>query len=271
MSSSNNSSSDEEVFKVSSLVHHLKKQNIDIKSVFSFENRVVFMYISYKDIGLEIFVYVPSKYNIQSEKSIGMPSYELAFDNDENSTSSDSIFVNETVSTAVRKDRKEKSNSLQRFIPLLAEQPYKLVYVDNYYMVYIDRHNEVASFILSSPPVNKGYFFMTDMEYFLKSNGLKIYNEIRHREKALCDTVYNKINISMIDNRATLVQLQQRLRELNPERSRVMYNQRLNKLDTILSKGKNESCVKLTNDLRSENFVNMFDMEKCVHILNSLK
>jgi len=265
------SSSNEEVFKISSLLVHLKKQNIDIKSVFSFENRLVFIYITYRDIGLEMFVYIPSKYNIQTEKSIGLPSYELGIDDGDDNKSDDSIFINETVTTAVRKARKEKSSSLSRFVPLLAEQPYKLILVDDYYMVYIDRHNEVTSFILSSPPINKGYFFMTDMEYFLKTTGHKIYNEIRHREKALCDTVYNKINTSMIDNRATLVQLQQRLRDLNPERAKLMYNQRLQKIDTILSKGKNDSCVNLSNKIRGENFNNMFDMEKCVHILNSLK
>ena len=265
------SSTEEEVFRVSSLVNHLKKQNIDIKSVFSFESRVVFLYISYRDLGLEMFIYVPSKYNIQTEKSVGLPSYELAIDDDETMKSEDSIFINETVSTAVRKNRKEKSNSLNRFVPLLAEQPYKLSFVDDYFMVYIDRHNEVASFILSSPPIHKGYFFVTDMEYFLKSTGHKIYNEIRHREKALCDTVYNKINTSMIDNRATLVQLQQRLRDLNPDRAKLMYNQRLQKIDGLLMKGKNDSCVGLSNKLRSENFMNMFDMEKCVYILNNLK
>ncbi len=265
------SSPKEEVFKVSNLISHLKKQNINIKSAFSYENRLVFLCVTYSDIGLELFIYVPSKYNIQTEKSIGLPSYELAIDEGEETKGEDGIFINETVTTAVRKARKEKSSSLGRFVPLLAEQPYKMIYVDDYYMVYIDRHNEVSSFILSSPPINKGYFFTTDMEYFLKTTGHKIYNEIRHREKALCDTVYNKINVSMIDNRATLVQLQQRLRDLNPERAKLMYIQRLQKIDTILTKGKNESCVGLSNKIRSENFNNMFDMEKCVHILNSLK
>lgn len=261
---------EEEVFKVSTLLNHLRKQNIDIKAIYAYENRIVFLYISYRDIGLELLIYVPSKYNIQAEKSIGLPSYELALDDDE-SKGEDSIFINETVSTAVRKARKEKTSSLLRFVPLLAEQPYKIVYVDDYYMIYIDRHNEVSSFILSSPPLYKGYFFMTDMEYFLKSTGHKIYNEIRHREKALSETVYNKINISMIDNRATLVQLQQQFREMNPEKSKLLYSQRVHKLDGILSRGKNPECVKITNKLRNENFENMFDMEKFVHILNSLK
>jgi hypothetical protein len=138
-------------------------------------------------------------------------------------------------------------------------------------MVYIDRHNEISSFILSSPPIVKGYFFVTDMEYFLKSSGQKIYNEVRHREKALCDTVYNKINISMIDNRATLVQLQQTFRELNAEKSKLIYLQRMQKIDSILSKGKNNDCVNMSNKLRNNNFKDMFDMEKFLYILNSLK
>ena len=141
------SNPEEEVFKVSTLLNHLKKQNIDIRATFSYENRVVFLFISYRDLGLNMMIYVPSKYNIVAEKSIGLPSYELGIDEDE-SKGEESIFINETVSTAVRKSRKEKTSSLLRFVPLLAEQPYKLMYIDDYYMVYIDRHNEVASFIL---------------------------------------------------------------------------------------------------------------------------
>ncbi len=266
------SSQEEEVFKVSSILSHLKKQNREIKSVFAYENRVVFLYLSYRDVGLELFIYIPSKYNIQAEKSIGLPLYELGFDDIDTTKTDDSIFVNTTVSTAVRKDRKEKSNSFSRFIPLLSEQPYKMLYIDKYYMVYIDRHNEVASFILSSPPLMLGYFFVTDLDYFLKTgSGVKVSNEIRQCEKALCDTVYTKINTRMIDNKATLVLLQNRLRDLNPLSTKQKYNERINKLDMILSKQKSEGAIKLFNQIRSENFSVMFDMEKYVHILNTLK
>lgn len=267
-------SSQEEVFKVATLVSHLNKQNIQIKAVFAYENRVVFLFISYIQIGLECFVYVPSKYNIQAEKSIGMPLYELAFDESDStfSRSEDSLFVNTTVTTTVRKDRKEKSNSMSRFIPLLTEQPYKMLYIDKYYMVYIDRHNEVASFIVSSPTIANGYYFTTDMEYFLKSGSAsKIYGEIKQCEKALCNTVYSKMNTSLIDNRATLVLLQQKLRELNPLVKNDVYAKRVSKLDDLLVKGKNESVIRLANKLRNENFDTMFDMEKWIYILNSLK
>ncbi len=271
--SSSTPSSQEETFKVSTLVSYLTKQNIQIKSVFAYDNRVVFLFVSYMSIGLECFIYVPSKYNIQAEKSIGMPLYELAFDEtDSTSRGEDSLFVNQTVTTTVRKDRKEKSNSMLRFVPLLAEQPYKLLYIDQYYMVYIDRHNEVASFIVSSPTIANGYYFMTDMEYFLKAgNATKVYGEIKQCEKALCNTVYTKMNTSMIDNRATLVHLQQRLRELNPLMTKEMYTKRLQKIDDMCSKGKNDGVIKLANKLRNDNFHMMFDMEKWIYILNSLK
>lgn len=269
------SSGQEEVFKVATLVSHLNKQNIQIKAVFAYENRVVFLFISYIQFGLECFIYVPSKYNIQAEKSIGMPLYELAFDESDSSSSSkseDSLFVNPTVTTTVRKDRKEKSNSMSRFIPLLAEQPYKMLYIDKYYMVYIDRHNEVASFIVSSPTIANGYYFTTDMEYFLKAgSATKIYSDIKQCEKALCNTVYSKINTSMIDNRATLVRLQQKLRELNPIAKNDLYAKRVGKLDDLCSNGKHDSAIKLANTLRNENFDTMFDMEKWIYILNSLK
>ena len=263
--------SDEEVFKVTTLLSHIRKQNIDVKSIYSFENRIIFLCITYKDVGLDMFIYIPTKYNIQVEKSIGLPLYELSVDDVDSVKGDDSIFSNETVTTVVRKDRKEKSSSLLRFVPLIAEQPYKLIYIDSYYLVYIDRHNEIVSFILSSPPLSKGYYFTTDMEYFLKMSGLKIYNEVRQREKALCNTVYNKISTSMINNRATLVTLQQRLRDLNPDKTKVLHFNRLQKLDEMLSKNKNDRCVVLSNKIRSDNFTDMFDMEKCVHILNSLK
>jgi hypothetical protein len=175
--------SEEEVFKVSSLLSHIRKQNIEVKALFSFENRVVFLVCSYKDVGLELFVYIPSKYNITAEKSIGLPLYELGFDEEDSTRNNESIFINQTVSTAVRKEKKEKIMSLHRFIPLLAEQSYKLLYLDDYYMVFIDRHNEISNFILSSPPIMKGYYFLTDMEYFLKAgNGIKVWNEIKQRE-----------------------------------------------------------------------------------------
>ena len=72
--------SDEEVFKVTTLLIHIRKQNIDVKSIYSFENRIIFLCITYKDIGLDMFIYVPTKYNIQVEKSIGLPLYELSVD-----------------------------------------------------------------------------------------------------------------------------------------------------------------------------------------------
>jgi len=268
-------SGQEEVFKVSTLVSHLTRQNIKIKAVFAFENRVVFLFISYLSIGLECFIYVPSKYNIQAEKSIGMPLYELAFDDQDSSSihrGEDSLFINQTVTTTVRKDRKEKSNSMCRFVPLLAEQPYKMLYIDQYYMVYIDRHNEVSSFIVSSPTIANGYYFMTDMEYFLKAgNATKIYNEVKQCEKALCNTVYTKMNTSMIDNRATLVQLQQKLRELNPLMTKEMYMKRLQKIDDLCAKGPTDGVTKLGNKLRNDNFHMMFEMERWIYILNSLK
>ena len=48
--------SDEEVFKVTTLLNHIRKQNIDVKSIYSFENRIIFLCITYKDIGLDMNV-----------------------------------------------------------------------------------------------------------------------------------------------------------------------------------------------------------------------
>ena len=75
----------------------------------------------------------------------------------------------------------------------------------------------------------------------------------------------------MIDNRATLVLLQQKLRELNPMVKNELYGKRVYKLDEVLAKGKNDSAIKLANKLRNDNFETMFDMEKWIYILNSLK
>jgi hypothetical protein len=266
--------SGDETFKVSSLLNHLKKQNIDVKSIYAFEGKVVFLLLSYKDYGMEIFLYIPSKYNILAEKSIGLPLYEMGMDDDEESSNkNDSIFVSETISSAVRKDRKDKINSLSRFQPVLVEQPYKMLYLDSYYMVYIDRRNEIASFILSSPPLVKGYYFVTDMEYFLKAgSGSKIWNEIRLREKALCDTVYHKLKTTMIDNRATLALLQQKLRDLNPELTRQQFHLRMSKCEKLIQqKGSNEGLVNIMNQLRSDNFSQMMEMEKIIYILNHLR
>jgi hypothetical protein len=265
--------SSEEVFKVSSLLNHLRRQNVDVKAIYAFENKVVFLLLSYREYGMELFLYIPSKYNVMAEKSIGLSLYEMSLDEDE-TLKEDSIFVNETVISTVRKDRKDKINSLSRFQPVLADQSYKMLYVDSYFIVYIDRRNEIASFILSSPPLTKGYYFIIDMEYFLNAgSSVKIWNEIRMREKALCDTVYQKLKTTMIDNRATLALLQQKLRDLNPELARVQFHERMMKCEKLLqsSGGKNEKLIDLMNKIREDNFKQMMEMEKVIYILNNLR
>jgi hypothetical protein len=77
----------------------------------------------------------------------------------------------------------------------------------------------------------------------------------------------------MIDNRATLALLQQKLRDLNPELARVQFHERMMKCEKLLqtSGGKNEKLIDLMNKIRGDNFKQMMEMEKVIYILNNLR
>ena len=61
---------DDEEYEISNLLTYFKKNNINVNGIFTYESRTVFLFIQYQNSGVDLFIYIPSKYYIKPDNSV---------------------------------------------------------------------------------------------------------------------------------------------------------------------------------------------------------
>jgi len=268
-----NDEPDYEEFPVANLLEHFQKNKIIVHGLFSFEGRIIFLYIQFITSGLSIFLYVPSKFVLKPDNSVKNYMH-ISMSSDEEESKQDSIFVvNQT-----RNEKKSYINSLNRFIPLVEESKYKLLFVNKEMIVYINRYNEVENFNLNSPFNKKGFFYMTDLESFYNT-GDKLEKELLNMEILFSNRVYNTIDNEVIGLKDVILKVTNDIKTISGRLNNESFNNRIKRVNDVITKyqmnsGNNKQvteCIELASKIRENNFETMIYLEKLTFFLKELK
>lgn len=268
------SDDENEEFQISNLLSYFKKNNIQVHGVFSHEGCVRLLFIQYMNTGLDVFLYIPSKYTIKTDNS--MKNYFHVSlrheEEDEDSVKTvPSIFTN----SSLEFNKKSIETSLKRFIPMFSELHYKLVYIDKEYLCYINRYDDIDTFTFIQPFNKKGFFFMIDLEKFYKL-GSSIEKDLNNMETLLYTKIYNSIDGELPALYDTLNGVALSAKKFSGRNTLNTYIDRTRKVSEIYSNVKKQGkplgeCLNVISNIRKDNFETLFYMEKIVQLLKELK
>jgi hypothetical protein len=262
---------DTEEYPINNLIKYFSANQISIHGIFSYEGRVVFLFIQYVQSGLDLFIYIPSKYYIKVDDSV-KNFLHISLRKDEYDAVDKSLFIN----SKYINNRHMIEKSFYRMKPLLEDSNCKIVYVDKELLIYIDRHNEgVDTFNFNTPFNRKGFYFIVDLENFYKG-GKGLEKEINNLELLLNTKIYKVYDKELKDVSSILSQLSDTVKKFEAEKQTQTYVNRLKKVNEIMGKniqsGKTTTdCVQLISRIREDNFNNIFFYEKIIHFLNEIK
>lgn len=257
-----------EEYDASNLLNYFKKNNMFVNGVFTCEGRVVL--IQFFLNGIDMFLYIPSKYFIKPDSSVkNYININLKAEEEEEGNVS-SIFVNKG-----NDSRKSIEGSLNRFIPLFQESIFKLTYVNKDFMSYINRYDTVETFSFSSPYNKVGYYFMTDLENFYKE-GTNLERNLIMSETLLYTRIYNTFESELpsLYNLITNVSLD--VKKFSGKAANSTFNDRMKRVADVMQKNKREGrniseCLHLMSSVRADNLKNIFYMEKVIQFLKEIK
>lgn len=268
----NDESEDEvEEYPINNLIKYFSMNNIGIHGIFSYEGRVVFIFIHYINTGLDLFIYIPSKYYIKVDDSV-KNFLHISLRKDEDSAIDKSLFIN----SKYINNRRMIETTLDRFRPLLEDSSCKISYVDKEILVYVDRYNSgIDSFSFNIPFNRKGFYFIIDLENFYKSaKGLE--KEINNLELLLNTKIYKVYDRELKDLSDTLKELSENVKNFNGEKQNQTYSNRLKRVNEVITRniqgGKTTTdCTQLISRIREDNFNSLFYFENVIHFLNEIK
>ncbi len=266
---------DSEEFQISNILDYFKKNNIQVNGIFTYENVVRFLFIQYKNSGIDVFLYIPSKYIIKPDNSIKNyfnVNLTLEEQNEDEPPVVPSIFINSGASELLKKSIEQ---SLNRLVPLFSELNYKLVYIDREFLSYINRYNSVETFTFINPFNKEGAYFMIDLEKFYKV-GSTIEKDLHNMETLLYTKVYNTFDNELPQLYDTLTQVSLEGKKFSGRESINKYLDRTKKVNQIFEKSKQNGrgvndCLNVISNIRKDNFNKIIYMEKIIQLLKELK
>jgi hypothetical protein len=251
-------------YKLSNLITLFHKSGIKLLSIFTYSKRVMLLQILHNEF--EYCLYIPSKYEMYIDRSSGIPTYEMA-DDEEDAEEEDTLFYNGLPIQNLRREKKSKSKSLARFMPLVTESPFKMIYIDESFVSYITRNNEIDSLLLVAPFKTSGYFYLTDLEFFFK-NLNRVTDEMQRFERALNDAVYDKLTTEIDSAKKAVQNAQKMLATLNPKAEKAQFAAKVTKLNKYVKHPKYQAkASKMLIKLRNQNLDKMFDLEHLAYVM----
>ncbi len=254
-------------YKLANLINFFAKHNIKLKSIFTEKRRIKFVLIQVSLFNL--CVYMPSKYEMYMEKPIGIATYELQIDDEDDDV--DTLFYNRLPIEEMRRKKKSKSKSMQRFMPLMTDSNIKTMYLDEYFIVYIDRDNEIESYLMNNPCQSQGYYYLTDLQYLFK-NINRMHEELSRFERVFNDAVYDRLSSEVEQTKQNLDKMVKKVQKINPLMEKKIYNTKQEKIAKYLKKDKYKDKAKaLMMKIRQDNLNNMFNIENITYVMKEFK
>jgi len=260
-----------EEFPIGNLLKYFSNNNIQIRGIFSYEERVTIIFIYFLNSGISLFIYVPSKYYIKIDSSVKNYMHISMKSEDEPSIDR-SLFIN----SKMKSNRRMFETSFHRIKPLLEDSNYKLTHVDKEMLIYLDRHNEeVNTFSFNTPFNKKGFYFMIDLENFYKSAG-NTEREIQSMEMLLNTKMYKVYDTELSDLKKTLIEIATNVKEFSSSKEITTYNDRIKRVNEVMIKNKNlgksvTDCLEVAEKIREKNLSTLFYYEKIITFLNEIK
>ena len=256
-------------YKISNLITLFNKNQITLTTIFTYQKRVILLQISQK--GFMYFLYIPSKYDMYVDRALGIATYEL-MDDDEQEDNVDTLFYNKLPIENLRRVKTSKNKSLQRFLPLVSESPVKLMFLEEYFLSYITRHNDIDSLLLSSPfNSRKGYFYVIELEFFYKHIN-KMSDELSKFERALNEAVYDKLTVEISAARKAIKKAYKVISSLQPKEEKEGFLAAINKLQKYSNVEKHrEKAYEVMTDFRMKNLNKMFEIENVTYTMKEFK
>jgi hypothetical protein len=254
-------------YKFSNLIDFFNKFDIRLLSVFNIKKRIKLLLISVESFN--VCVYMPSKYEMYMERPIGIATYELQEDDDEEEQ--DTLFYNRLPIESMKREKSSKVKSLMRFLPLVTESPIKTMYIGKYFLSYINRDNEIDSYLCNSPVTDTGYYYMIDLT-FLFSHIKNISGELLRFESAFNNAVYDRLTTEVEKTKANLTKAIKKVQNIQPQAEKKTFSQKLAKLYVYLKQDKHkEKANAFLIDVRQKNLNNMFDIENVTYVMKEFK
>ena len=255
------------VFKITNLISLFTKHDIKIQSIFVRRRRIKFLIVTVQNF--TIGLHMPAKYEMYMERPLGIGTYELVEDDEEDDQ--DTLFYNKLPIESLRREKISKIKSLHRFLPLITESEIKIMNVSKYFIVYIDQQNTVQNFILSNPIGETGYYYLMDLQFLFK-NLNKVNDDLVKFEKAFNDAVYDRLSTEVQNTKVNLKKVAKRVYELKPLDEKKLFNEKLTKIMKYVKIDKHrEKANKVLAEVRSKNLNAMFDMENVTYVLREFK
>jgi len=255
-------------YKISNLITLFNKSNISLQAIFTYQKRVMMLLIVHGSFNYVL--YIPSKYEMYIDRNLGIATYDMN-DDDEEPNEQDTLFYNRLPIESLRRVRNSKAKSLARFLPLVEESPIKIAYLDEYFVSYISRSNEVDSLIFMSPFKGSGYFLMTDLEFFFK-NIHKLQEEFGRFERALNDAVYDRLTTELDSARHAINKAKDMLNRIHPKETKQKFTGMVSKLNKYLTIDKHrEKARKWLLQVRNNNLNKMFEIEHVTYVMKEFK
>ena len=258
-----------EEYEIGNLLSYFKKNNINVNGIFTHEGRTVFLFIQYQNSGLDLFIYIPSKYYIKPDNSV-KNYFLINMKSEEEEEGTSSMFSNGRKNIL----KVSTENSLIRFVPVFQDSIYKLVYINKELLSYINRYDGVDTFTFSSPFNKDGYYFMTDLENFYKE-GTNLEKNLMNNETLLYTKVYSTFDNELPKLYSTLTNISVDSKKFSGKTENQTYISRLKRISDIMVKNKMEGkgindCLNLISTVRSGNIKSMFYMEKIIQFLKEI-
>jgi len=258
-----------EEYEIGNLLSYFKKNNINVNGIFTHEGRTVFLFIQYQNSGLDLFIYIPSKYYIKPDNSV-KNYFLINMKSEEEEEGTSSMFSNGRKNIV----KVSTENSLTRFVPVFQDSIYKLVYINKELLSYINRYDGVDTFTFSSPFNKDGYYFMTDLENFYKE-GTNLEKNLMNNETLLYTKVYSTFDNELPKLYSTLTSISVDSKKFSGKTENQTYISRLKRISDIMVKNKMEGkgindCLNLISTVRSSNIKSMFYMEKIIQFLKEI-
>ena len=265
------SEDDTEEFPITNLLKYFGSNNIQVRGIFSYEERVTIIFIYFMNTGISLFIYIPSKYYIKIDSSVKNYMH-ISMKNEDEPSVDKSLFIN----SKMKSNRKLFETSFIRVKPLLEDSNYKLAHIDKEMVVYIDRHNESINTFSFNTPFNKsGFYFMIDLENFYKSAS-NIESEIQSMELLLNSKMYKTYESEIGDLKKVLVEMTGNVKEFSSSKEVTTFIERTKRVNDVIQKNKSvgksvTDCLEVAEKIRENNMFKLFYYEKIATFLNELK
>jgi len=268
---------EDEVFELENLIQYLNKNNFNILSAFMYENRIVFLFIVNINNGNELMLYIPSSHTIQiKDKTKNINIYKLIeIEEESEENKKNNIFSNE-------KEDKNKlmEERLERFIPVFEDESFKLCYIKDKNILFINRHNSIDKFNLNVSSQHSEFYILTDLEYF-SSNCENINKEFNNFEKRMNDKITNPVNNIIKEYSNIMKTVENDIKKATNLNLLInKYNERRDKLDILSDKmltskkdttKQKEELFHMKSELRKEHLNYIFNLENICYSIKKLK